>query len=148
MTTPLSQEVEQREQAPFPLVVGAHDEEHVFEAHHQHQRPEHQRQHAEDVRLVGGERVVAVKAGLYGVERACADVAEDDAQRTKRQGRRQPFMGVVGVVADHAQGVGLYGIESADAEFLKESAHHGVSSLGVCADGLYGIRVVFRRHDD
>jgi hypothetical protein len=32
----------QRHDPAFPFVVRAHDEDHVLDRHHQHQRPEHQ----------------------------------------------------------------------------------------------------------
>ena len=48
--------VEQRQQgeaAPFALVIRFHDGEHVFERHHHHHRPEHQAEHAVNMRGVG-----------------------------------------------------------------------------------------------
>jgi hypothetical protein len=75
----------QREHPALALVVSAHDEEDVFQRHHQKQRPERQRHHAED----GGasHRVFGrlTHGRLEGVERAGADIAEHDANGADRQ---------------------------------------------------------------
>ena len=47
------------EDAALPVVVGLQDERQVLEGHHQQHRPEHQREHADDVGLVDGWRGVA-----------------------------------------------------------------------------------------
>ncbi|MNC84597.1 hypothetical protein D3C83_01550 [compost metagenome] len=75
----------QRHDPALAAVVGAHDQQHVLEGHHDHQRPEDRGQPAENVG--GGERdaVRGVEGFLDGVERAGADVAENDAEREERQ---------------------------------------------------------------
>jgi hypothetical protein len=82
----LGQQGEQREDAPLPLVVRAHDEGEVLDADDREHAPEHQREEAEHV---GGRRLDAVSAVdtlLQRVERARADVPEDDAERGEREG--------------------------------------------------------------
>ncbi len=84
----------QRQHAALAVIVGAHDHNDVFQGDDDQQRPGDQRQHAEHVvvrRLQAGE---IAEAGLDGVERAGADVAEDDAERRQRQaGRPLPVGG-------------------------------------------------------
>ena len=73
----------QRQQAAFAAVVGAHDDRDVFDRDDQHQRPEDQRQRAED-RVVAG--IVECQQRLAnGIERRGADVAIDDAEGGDRQ---------------------------------------------------------------
>jgi hypothetical protein len=48
-----------RDQAAFAVVVGAQDQHHVLERHDHGQRPEHQRQDAQDVLGVSGTRPCA-----------------------------------------------------------------------------------------
>ena len=77
----------QRERAALAVVVGAHDQEHVFERHDDDQRPQDQRHDAEH--HLAGERAAGRGGGealLEGVERARADVAVDDADGAERQG--------------------------------------------------------------
>jgi hypothetical protein len=73
--------------AALPVVVGAHHQQHVLDRHDDRHRPEDQRDDAVDaVRGHGhGVRVGGVEDRLDGVDRAGADVAEDDAQRTDRE---------------------------------------------------------------
>ena len=52
---------DQGHDAPLSAVVGAHDEHHVLERHHQNQGPEHQGQHAHDVGFIGADLVAEVK---------------------------------------------------------------------------------------
>ena len=76
----------QRQRAALAVVVGAQQHQHVFDRHHDHQRPHDQRQHAEH-------RVARHRTGFgrrqhrdaEGVERACADVAIDHADAAERQ---------------------------------------------------------------
>jgi hypothetical protein len=76
------------DQAAFAVVVGTQDQHHVLERRPRRQRPEHQRQDAQDV--VGRQRHAAVGEHLLQrIQRAGADVAVDDAdggQRRRRQG--------------------------------------------------------------
>ena len=76
---------EQRERAAFALVVGAHRDEAHIQRDDQHQRPEDQAEHAEDVQAVDGQRMRADEALLHRVERRCADIAVDDADRAEHQ---------------------------------------------------------------
>ena len=77
----------QRERAALAVVVGAHDQEHVFQRHDDDQRPQHQRHDAEH--HLARERAAGGRGGqafLERVERARADVAVDDADGAERQG--------------------------------------------------------------
>src|SRR5207248_3482968 len=72
--------------AALAVVVGAEDEPDVLDRHDQRDRPEDHRDDAVDVTRRGSHRaVVDGEDGLDGVERAGADVAEDDAERAERQ---------------------------------------------------------------
>jgi hypothetical protein len=76
--------VDQRQQgqaAALALVVGPHDHRDVFQRHDDHHRPEHQADDAIDMRLVERQPMVPGKRIAQGVERAGADIAEDDADR-------------------------------------------------------------------
>jgi hypothetical protein len=76
----------QRHDAALAVVVGAHDERDVLDRDDQGNRPEHERHHAIDVRTRGTDHAaVQGEHGLDRVERAGADVAEDDAEGGKRQ---------------------------------------------------------------
>ena len=77
----------EREDAAFAAVVGAHDQRHVLQRHHDHQRPEDDRQDAHDVR--GGEVEVmhAGEALPQRVQRTGADVAVDHADGADDQRR-------------------------------------------------------------
>ena len=69
----------QRERAAFAVVVGAQQEEDVFQRDDERQRPEDQRQDAEDFGLVTAPPCCRGARRLAkGVERAGADVAVDD----------------------------------------------------------------------
>ena len=72
---------EQGQAAALALVVGAHDDEDVFQRHDDHHRPEDQAQHAVDVQRIGIDRVMAGKGLAEGVDRRGADIAEHDADR-------------------------------------------------------------------
>lgn len=72
---------QQREAATFPAIVGAHRDEHVLDRYHQDQRPDEHRQHAEHVERVERQLVMADEAFAERIERACPDIAEDDAGR-------------------------------------------------------------------
>ena len=74
-----------RKQSAFAAVVGAHDDEHVFHRDHQHQRPDDQRERAENGTLA---QIAEINKRLAdGVERRGADIAIDDAERGDRQAR-------------------------------------------------------------
>ena len=77
----------QRQDAALAAVVGAHDQRHVFDRHDQHQRPEDQRQDAQDLRRVIGTSAKSARLALKRVERAGADVAIDDAQAPRQRTR-------------------------------------------------------------
>ena len=76
----------QGEHAALAAVVGAHDDDDVLQGDDDDQRPGDQRQDAEHVLMAGLQPGKLAETLLDGVERAGADVAEDDAER--RQGQR------------------------------------------------------------
>ena len=79
---------DQRQDAALALVVGAHHEQQVLDRHRDDQRPEDQRQHAEDVAgVTPGSACDAGEAFAQRVERARADVAVDDAERGEDEER-------------------------------------------------------------
>ena len=84
----------QRQDATFPVIVGTHDQEDVFERYHDDQRPDDQRNHAHDGGLDGHVAAGGERRFAHGVNRTGADVAIDDAQRRQRQ-RRLAFQAVV-----------------------------------------------------
>jgi hypothetical protein len=74
----------EREQAAFAIVVRAHDDDRVFDRNDDGDRPDHQRNSAEDFlgcrcRGPAGEQLI------HCVKRRCADVAVNDAQRSEGQ---------------------------------------------------------------
>ena len=76
----------QRHDAAFALVVGTHDEGHILDRDHDHQRPENQREDTQDI--VRGNRYRMIRAGehfLHRIERAGTDVAIDHPKRRQRQ---------------------------------------------------------------
>ena len=79
------QQRQQRHDAAFAAVVGAQDQQRVFERNDQDQRPQDQRHHAED-RLRRERPAMGGGLGrfLQRIERAGADVAIDDAERADR----------------------------------------------------------------
>jgi hypothetical protein len=83
--------LDQRDQGQDPalaVVVGAHDEEHELDRDDQGDRPEDERDHPEDVAFGRLHRlVVGGEDCLQGVERAGADVAEDDPERAQGEHR-------------------------------------------------------------
>ena len=78
-------ERKKRKRPAFAAIVGAHRHQHIFDGDDQHQRPEDQAQHAEDMKGVDRQRVRPEEALLHGVKRRGSDVAIDDANRAERQ---------------------------------------------------------------
>ena len=80
----LRDEREQRQDAARAFVVGSHDEREVLDDDDHHQRPEDERQNPEHVGRGDRDvvRILRAEALLECVERARADVAVDDADRT------------------------------------------------------------------
>ena len=74
----------QRQQGQDPalaLIVGAHDQQHVFDGDDQDQRPHDQRQDAEHVFRRQRQPVLRIEALSEGVDRARPDIAEHNAER-------------------------------------------------------------------
>jgi hypothetical protein len=69
------------------MIVGAHDDEHIFDRHDQRHGPEDQRQNTVDVDGIDRERMMADETFLQCIERGCTDVAEHDPQGAKSQRR-------------------------------------------------------------
>ena len=86
----------EREDATLAFVVGAHHEAEVLDRDDHRQRPEDQRQQAEHVVRLGALGADHVQALAQRVERARADVAEHDAERSHReQCQRTPVRAVL-----------------------------------------------------
>ena len=78
---------EQCEDSPLAVVIGTHDEDQIFDRHYKNQGPEHERQDSKQVRGDAGVLTPRGMQALFqGVERAGADVTEDDSKRAKSQG--------------------------------------------------------------
>jgi len=73
---------EEREYSPFTLVVGAHDQQDVFDGDDQHEGPNQARQNAENIFLCERQPMLGVEALAKRVDRACSNVAEDDTERS------------------------------------------------------------------
>ncbi len=72
----------QRHHTALTIVVGTHQDADVLDGHDDRNAPEHQRDHSEHVGLVRAHSAsVEQEDRLQRVQRAGADIAEDDAQR-------------------------------------------------------------------
>ena len=101
-------ERKQSEAAALALVVGAHDDHHIFDRHHDHHRPEDQAEHASNLRDAMAQLVMAGEGFAEGVDRAGADVAEDDADRADREaGKAGAAMRSRGMRGGHFRGSGF-----------------------------------------
>src|SRR5215217_1554196 len=78
----LQQERDERENPSLAVVARAHHERHVLHGDHQDQRPEREREHAEDVGLRDRDRVRGERLSDRE-QRVGADVAVDDAERAE-----------------------------------------------------------------
>ena len=130
-TIPFRHERQQRQDASFAVMVGPHHEHDVFDGDHQDQRPEHQRQDAEQVDPVEGLAVGGgdVEAFLERVEWARADVAKHDAQRAERE-LPDPGGSAVRCVRWRARGVAGFG--RGHGAFLRSVP---VATVGGCQRG-------------
>jgi hypothetical protein len=95
MTSPAVQR-QQGEGAALPLIVGAHRNEHIFRRHDQHQRPEDEAEHAENVQRIDRQRMRADEAFLHRVKRRGADIAVNDADRAEHQSGERMVGGFAG----------------------------------------------------
>ena len=77
---------EQGKHAALPLMGGMGDEGEVFEAHHRHQGPEHQRDRTQHTQRVARSGWRVVEALSQRVERTGADVPKDHSQSQQGQG--------------------------------------------------------------
>ncbi len=76
----------QRQRAALALVVGAQNEDHVFDGDDDRQRPDDQRQHAQNFHAHGRPAAGGgVQRLAKRIDRAGADVAIDDAERAEHQ---------------------------------------------------------------
>src|SRR5207302_7293178 len=84
------------EDATLAAVVGAQHVDLVLERDDDDERPEDERQHAEDVGGADRHAARGVEALVDGVERAGADVAVDDAEGAERQPGELPPVRMAG----------------------------------------------------
>ena len=91
------QQRQHRHDAAFAAVIGAHDQERIFDRDDQDQRPEDQRDHAEHGFRTGRPGGRGGLGGfLQGIEGTGADVAVDDAERADRGSDRDRAGGAMG----------------------------------------------------
>src|SRR6516162_1277677 len=76
---------EERKYPPFALVVGAHDQEDVFDGNDKQEGPNQARQNAENIGLCQRQPMLGIEALAKRVDGTCSDVAEDDAKRRDNQ---------------------------------------------------------------
>ena len=84
LTAFLVDQTHEGQDSSLPPVVHPQHVDVIFESDHDHERPEDQRQDAENVGVRRRDPVGAVKTLLQGIERTRPDVAVDDAQRSER----------------------------------------------------------------
>ena len=87
-------EGQERQNAALSLVVRLHDEGEVLHGDDCDERPDDEREDAQDVVVRGRDGVFPFDAFFDGVERARADVAENDAERADDQRRKRCRRGV------------------------------------------------------
>jgi hypothetical protein len=85
-------QAEHGEGTALPVIIGAHDEQRVFDADGEQHGPDDEGEYADDGRAIGGQAGVVVEHLAQGVERAGADIAEHDAQRAQGE----PWQGFAG----------------------------------------------------
>ena len=85
-----AEERHQGQNAALAVIVDAHGDDDVFDRGDQKQRPDQKRQHAENA-VRRGVTAENVESRLERVERARADIAEDDAERRRARRRQEPF---------------------------------------------------------
>ena len=91
-------ESHQGKRSAFAVIIGAEQDDHVFHRDDEEQRPDDEREDAED-RLPSGRCIVASRRQYRlakGIKRARADVTEDDAHARKRRrcpSARRPRLG-------------------------------------------------------
>jgi hypothetical protein len=78
------QQRHQSQNAAFAVIVDAHGERDIFHAGDDEQRPQHQRQRAQDHGGIG-RASGSTEDGLEGVERAGADIAKHDPERRQAE---------------------------------------------------------------
>ncbi len=120
---------QQRQGAALALVVGAQQDQDVFHRHHQHQRPDDQRQDAQHILAL--DAAMAGAGGMHrlaeGIKRRGADIAIDHANGGQRQ-RKQPgaLMGLqimVGVM------VGVCSLRIRDLAVQTGHMHHSLHRI-------------------
>ena len=85
------QQRQQRQRAALAIVVGAQQEQHVFQGDDDRQRPDHQRDQADDFQArhaVSGDRA---QRFTKRIKRAGADIAIDNADRAKGESQKLPY---------------------------------------------------------
>jgi hypothetical protein len=112
---------QQREDSAFAAVVCAQNEHDVFERHHHQQRPEDQRDDAEDVGSRRRPLANGAERDGKGVERARADIAEHDTEGGQREKQ-----GIVGAARKIALiGVGRRRRRGGDSKCRRGAAAEG-----------------------
>jgi hypothetical protein len=78
-------EREQRHDAAFAVIIRPQDQDDVLQRNDDHQRPEDQRNDADDIESIERETVGGIEHGGERIERARADVTIDHAERGQRE---------------------------------------------------------------
>jgi hypothetical protein len=124
---------QQRQNAAFAIVIGAQNEDDVFERDHRHQRPEDQRHHPKDIGSSRRGMAGGIQGDRKGVERARADIAEHDAKRGEREEPAAPFMGQLAGVRPLGAWQGIRGAANG-------SVHEGIIPPKTKAPGRGGLK--------
>src|SRR6516162_10547777 len=76
---------EERIYPPFALVVGAHDQEDVFDGNDKQNGPNQARQNADNIGLRYRQPMLGIEALAKRVDGTCSDVPKDDAERGENE---------------------------------------------------------------
>ena len=111
----------QGDDAALPLIIGAQYKGQILDRYHQHQRPQNQRQHSQQIGPVEHRRAGTAEAFAQGVERTGTDVAEHHTQ-CRHQGlaiHRMPRVRYGSVVCHSRRPFSLYPIPRTDRDMTQ-----------------------------
>ena len=79
--------------AAFPVVIGLHGNDHIFNGGQQRHRPDHQRQRTDNKIFTNGRKTtVALHDGFHHVQRRSSDVAINDTDGHKKHAKSEFFL--------------------------------------------------------
>ena len=120
---------------PSPLLSARMMKHDIFDGHHDHQRPEDQRQRAIDGGRAGGMAARGQRGFAHGIERAGADIAEHHAQ-----GAQVSAQGA----AERNVGRSCFNGRPSDGD-LRAQLHHPVGRQVIEARGRQGVAPAMAR---